>query len=265
MRKSILLFLALCAALGSLNARGTAAGRDFYQLKIYHLKNEQQELVVENFLQQAFIPALHRAGIAKVGVFKPVETTPAEAGKTPERLIYVFIPFPSYAKFDALEQTLEKDKKYLADGTGYLDAVLANPPYERIETILLNAFTGSTHFNLPVLNSPKKDRIYELRNYEGPTEKLHRNKVQMFNQGDEIGLFKKLNFNAVFYGQVIAGSRMPNLMYLTTYENLADRDAHWKAFFGDDHWKKLSAMTEYQGNVSRNESRFLYPVEYSDI
>jgi len=261
MRKSILFFLTLLFSINHLNAMEMAAGRDFYQIKVYHLKNEAQEKAVEDFLKQAYLPALHRAGIAKVGVFKPIP----EAGKPAEKLIYVFIPFSSYKEFSSLEKSLDKDQKYLEDGKTYLTAVLADPPYDRIETILLNAFTGSPSINLPRLSSPMKDRVYELRSYESPTEKLYWNKVEMFNKGDEIGLFKRLNFNAVFYGEVIAGSRMPNLMYLTTFENRADRDAHWKAFSSDDYWKKLSAMPQYKNNVSKNDTRFLFPVDYSDI
>ena len=37
----------------------------------------------------------------------------------------------------------------------------------------------------------------------------------------------------MFYASVLAGARMPNLMYMTTFENQAERDAHWKTF-GDD-------------------------------
>jgi hypothetical protein len=48
----------------------------------------------------------------------------------------------------------------------------------------------------------------------------------MFNEGGEIELFKRLNFNAVFYASVISGSRMPNLMYMTSYESKADRLAY---------------------------------------
>ena len=81
-----------------------------------------------------------------------------------------------------------------------------------------------------------KERVYELRSYEGHTEKISKNKIKMFNDGDEVGLFKRLNFNAVFYGEVVAGSRMPNLMYLTTFENHPDRDAHWKSFSADEYW-----------------------------
>ena len=117
---------------------------------------------------------------------------------------------------------------------------------------------------LPKLTGPKSERVYELRSYESPTEKIFINKVHMFNEGGEIALFKQLNFNAIFYSSVIAGSRMPNLMYMTSFENMADRDAHWKSFSAAPEWKKLSSMPEYQNNVSKNTIVFLRPTAYSD-
>ena len=235
---------------------------DFYQIKIYHLKTDTQEKTVDDYLQKAYLPALHRAGIAKVGVFKPVVS---ELATVTEKLIYVFIPLKSFNTILELDKKLSKDQQYAVDGKNYLDAVYSDTPYERLESIVLKAFEDAPNFMLPKLKSPMKERVYELRSYEAPTEKYFQNKVQMFNKGDEIGLFKRLNFNAVFYGEVISGSRMPNLMYLTTFENKADRDAHWKAFSADDYWKKLSAMPEYQHNVSKNDTKFVYPTDYSDI
>jgi len=58
---------------------------------------------------------------------------------------------------------------------------------------------------------------------------------------------------------------MPNLMYMTSFENMADRDAHWKNFGNDEYWKKLSAMPECQNNVSHIDIIFLRPVVYSDF
>jgi hypothetical protein len=243
---------------------GHAAKRDFYQIKVYHLKNEDQERKMDEFLKNAYLPALHRAGIKDVGIFKPViapETNPVAA----EKLIYVFIPFSSRDGFFDLDSRLKKDSRYLEDGGVYADAKYSEAPYERIETILLTAFEKNPHYGLPKLNSPKKERIYELRSYEGHTEKVSANKIKMFNEGDEVGLFKRLNFNAVFYAEVVAGSTMPNLMYMTTFENRADRDTHWSTFGKDEYWKKLSGLTEYQNNVSKNVTKFLYPTDYSDI
>lgn len=255
MKANILLTIAICSfAL-------LAQGRDFYQLKIYHLVNAQQSAQLDDFLRDAYLPALHRAGITPVGVFKPIGTP--QAGDTHK--VYVFIPYTSYGQFSALDALLEQDEFYQTAGEAYIRASYDAPPYERIETILLNAFVGSPHVQLPDLTSPKSERVYELRSYEGPTEAYYRNKVDMFNRGDEIGLFKRLGFNAVFYGEVIAGSRMPNLMYLTTFENKQSRDEHWEAFREDSYWKELSARPEYQHNVSRNQQIFLYPAEYSDI
>jgi len=84
----------------------------------------------------------------------------------------------------------------------------------------------------------------------------------MFNNG-EIDIFKKLNFNAVFYGQVIAGSTMPNLIYLTTFENMTERDAHWKAF--GPLYKPMADLPQYQNNVSKNVTTLCRPTDYSDI
>jgi len=263
MSKKVLTLFSLLLLIALAPHISTAAPKlDFYQLKIYHLSTADQETRVDQYLSKAFIPALHRAGISSIGVFKPI-TDPVKA--TEEKLIYVLIPFASRDDFFKLDARLQKDKQYLLDGADYLDAAYNLAPYNRIETILLDAFYKSPKYSLPQLSAAKKDRVYELRSYEGPTEKISANKIRMFNTGDEVSLFKRLNFNAIFYGQVVAGTAMPNLMYMTTFENRADRDKHWDAFTKDDYWRKLSAMPEYQHNVSKGNTWFLYPADYSDI
>jgi hypothetical protein len=177
----------------------------------------------------------------------------------------VFIPFKSLEMVTELSSKLKADVDYASAGAEYLDAAYNDPPYSRMETILLRAFPLAPQMQLPSLQSAKKERVYELRSYESPTEKKFENKVQMFNLGDEIGLFKRLNFNAIFYSEVISGSKMPNLMYMTSFENKAARDEHWKTFVSDPYWKNLSSMPEYQNNVSHIDINFLYPADYSDF
>ena len=229
----------------------------YYELKIYHLKTSAQEQRMENYLKGAYLPALHRAGIKNVGVFRPVE-------KDSLPVIYVYIPVRTLQVFSTLNNTLKKDKQYQVDGKDYLDASYDNAPYQRIQTILLRAFEGMPFPAVPELKSPKEERVYELRSYEGPTEKYYANKVQMFNKG-EVDLFKRLGFNTMFYSEVLAGSSMPNLMYMTCFDNKASRDDHWKAFSADSVWKRLSSMPEYQNNVSKNTITFLHPATYSDF
>jgi hypothetical protein len=255
---SIFIFLVVIAPLSAYSV----AKRYFYQIKIYHFSTTEQENRLDSYLSSAYLPALHRAGIESVGVFKPI---PDPATTPLEKLIYVLIPFSSKDAIFELNAKLAKDQSYQLAGAEYLAAAPNDPPYGRIETILLNAFEKSPKPMLPLLSGPKKDRVYELRSYESPTEKLAANKIRMFNDGDEIGLFKRLGFNAVFYGEVVAGSTMPNLMYMTTFNDRADRNKHWEAFGKDAQWKTLSALPEYQKNVSKNISLFLYPTDYSDI
>lgn len=236
------------------------AKREFYQLTVYHFKDETQGQVIENYLKEALIPALHRAGASKIGVFSSLANDTAL-----DKTIYVLLPLSELEFVTKIQSKLSADASYQSAGGTYLNTIYTNPPYTRMETILLQAFAMAPKMQVPGLTGAKKDRVYELRSYESATEKIFRNKVQMFNEGDEIGLFKKLGFNAVFYGEVMAGSKMPNLMYMTSFENMAERDAHWKAFVDDPYWKKLSSMPEYQHNVSHIDIIFLRPTEYSDI
>lgn len=254
----ITLFIIYFLCLGTVAV--AAPNRWFYELRTYRFATLDQQARTENYLQNALLPALHRANIKTVGVFKPVESDSA-FGKT----LIVLIPFHSLDEFQNLDEKLEKDDRYNADGKDYINAPYDNPPYARIEKTLLRAFSGMPQIGVPDLKTPVSERVYELRSYEGHTEKIYRNKVQMFNAGDEIGLFKRLGFNAVFYGEVLAGSTMPNLMYMTTFANQASRDEHWKAFGNDPQWKKLTGMAEYQHNVSKNVTRFFRPASYSDI
>jgi hypothetical protein len=234
--------------------------KEFYQVTIYHFTTAQQERSLDNYFEKALLPALHRNGISKIGIFKSLANDTVT-----DKTVYVFMPLKNLELVTSLQTKLDKDSIYKKAGAEYLNAVYTSPPYTRMEIILTEAFPLAPQMQLPKLNAAKNERVYELRSYESATEKIFDNKVRMFNEGDEIGLFKRLNFNAVFYSRVLSGSKMPNLLYMTCFESKADRDAHWKTFGEDPYWKKLSAMEEYQHNVSHIDIYFLRPTEYSDF
>jgi hypothetical protein len=239
---------------------GFAASRDYYQIQVFRLTGKVQEERVDNFLKNAYLPALHRAGIQKVGVFKPIESD-----TTSGKRVYVWIPFKSLDQFAEIQNVLAKDQSYQTKGIDFLGAPFDQAPFIRKESILLKAFPEAPEFFVPNHKTAPAERIYELRSYEGPTENLFRQKVKMFNEGGEIKLFKSLDFNALFYAEVISGSTMPNLMYLTTFSDMPAHDAHWEAFRAHPDWKTLSALPEYKNTVSKSVKLLLHPTDYSDL
>jgi hypothetical protein len=237
-----------------------AVSRDYYQIQVFRVNGKAQEEKVDNFLKNAYLPALHKAGIEKIGVFKPIETD-----TTSGKRVYVWIPFKSLNQFAEIQDKLANDQQYQNAGMDFLCAPFDQVPFLRKESILLKAFPDAPNYFIPNYNTPRSERIYELRSYESPTEKLFRQKVKMFNEGGEIKLFKKLEFNVVFNAEVISGSTMPNLMYLSTFANMPEHDAHWKAFGGHPEWKKMSGLDEYKNTVSKAVILLLHPTDYSDF
>jgi hypothetical protein len=243
----------------SVFAQSKKTEREYYQVTVYHFKTADQQQVIDNYLEMAYLPALHRKGISQAGVFTPLANDTAI-----DKKLYMILPVKSLQQAADLPAALLKDTVFQRAGKNYLDAVYSNPPYTRIEIILAYAFPKAPMMKLPVLSGPKQDRIYEFRSYESATEKLYYNKVQMFNDGGEVALFKRLNFNAIFYAGVIAGANMPNLIYMTSFENMTERDAHWKTFSADPEWKKLSSDPVYQKNVSKADITLMRATAYSD-
>ncbi len=239
-------------------AAGTSAstGREFYELRTYTLKNEQQQKLVEVYFRDAAIPALNRLGTKNVGVF--TELKPAVQTK-----LYVLIPYSSLDDFIMVQDKLAKDDVYQEAAKPYLAAPAEDPAYERIESSLLESFAHAPKLQVP----PDKPRIFELRRYEHATEGAGKKKLEMFNDAGEINIFKRLGFNPVFFGETLIGEARPNLIYMVTFDDMPAHDSHWKAFGSDAEWKKISTVPEYADAklVSHITSTFLSPAKCSQI
>jgi hypothetical protein len=232
--------------------------RDYYQLKIYRFEKADQEARLDRHLESAFLPALHRAGIQNVGVFKL-----RDEGNEERNVIFILIPFRSLDEFDALPGILRADGQYMQDARDYIESPHDNPPYTRIESILLKAFSETPRLTVPDPGSPRAGRVYELRSYQAATEQLYERKVEMFNQG-ESGLFRKLGFSPVFFGEVISSSDMPHLMYMTVHADTTAQKEHWAAFGSHPEWQEMVANERYRNTVSHIDRHLLYPTPYSD-
>jgi len=231
----------------------------YYEIKIYNVPQPGQAESVDKYLADALIPALHRNGIKNVGAFKPIEADTANFGK-----LFVFIPFETGEKYIGLDALLEKDAVYQGAAKSFINAPYDNPPFARYESIFMKAFKGMPQMKVPSFSTPAGERIYELRSYESPTEEKAAKKRDMFNDG-EIALFEKLGFNTVFCGQVLAGSHMPNLMYLTTFQDMKIHDEKWAGFGKHPDWIKMRDLEIYKNTVSKNTKYLLHPTSYSDF
>lgn len=89
----------------------------------------------------------------------------------------------------------------------------------------------------------------------------------MFNTAGEIDIFKRVGLTPVFFGETIIGALRPNLTYMLTYDDMAERDRNWKVFGSDPEWKRISAIPEYANAkiVSRITATFLVPTASSQI
>lgn len=225
-----------------------ATPKEYYKLIVYHFSNTAQEKKLDQYLSEHFLPLLHKNQFSKIGVFKPITNDTAK-----DKKILVLL---NHEKLEKLSQPLQWGLSEL----GSYD----QPIYTRYEQILLSAFKDMPKMKVPTNDISKSDRVFELRSYESPTESAYRNKVHMFNEGGEIKLFDELGFNAVFYADVLYGSTMPNLMYMTSFNSIESRNEHWKQFGESATWKRLSSMDFYKNNMSALHSYLLKSTVYSD-
>jgi hypothetical protein len=237
------------------------AQKDIYEIRVYSLKSEAQMMATDLYLKDSYMPAMHRMGIKNIGVFKPLANDTALT-----KQIWLIVPYPSLDKWHQAKSDLLNDAVYTASAKSFLDADTAHLPFVRVASTILEAFPDQIQL-IPTSLKSNPDALYELRSYESPTKELHLVKVDMFNAGGEVTLFKRLDFQAVFYADVLSGSRMPNLMYMVVFASAAARDEHWKAFGSSPEWKKISTDPKYRNNISVNhiDSYLMHRTTYSDL
>lgn len=237
-------------------AAGGQGGRMFYELRRYEIETPEQKTILDEFFAKAAIPALGRLKIAPVGVFYP------EKDPSP---IYVLIPHPSIASFLRLSQRLNEDQEFVQAGAAFIDAPADKPAYKSEETQLMIAFEGMPQIETPVTN---EGRVLQLRTYESPSKKTGLKKIEMFNTA-EIAVFRKVGLHPVFFGQTLAGTKMPNLTYMLGFKDAQEQQENWKKFGADPDWQKLRAMPEYMDKAILRKNGItnliLKPAAYSQI
>ena len=259
MKNSVAMAAAAASAnSGLLQAQGTAAGsaREYYLMRRYKLSSGPQGTAAGKYFQEALLPALGRLGLGPVGVM--ALTYGAETPTT-----FVIIPSTDLTKLAQLDLLLAQDDAFLKAAGAFWSVTAPMPPFDRVNSSLSVAFEGFPKLMVPA----KEPRILQLRTYESPTYAAHVRKVEMFHKG-EFDFFAQAGAKNVFFSDNLIGARGPSLTYMLAHKDLADMDAHWKAFGAVPGWVKLSHDPRYATDpptVSSVDNLVLTPAGYSQI
>ena len=246
------------ALTGPLSA-ASATTRSILELRWFHMRTnaENQMQRTTEFLRAA-APVLKRSGATQLGFFGSVI-----ADESP--FILSLSAFPSLAAMETAREKAATDKDYIQARDTY--NAMAGLGFERMESSLLRCFEGMPQVEPPPhTEGSAAPRVFELRMYESNNSFTLARKIKMFNEG-EIGIFKRLGMRPVFYGETLIGARMPNLVYMLGFDNLAAREKLWQAFGADPEWQKLRVQPGFSDaeNVSNISNSILRPLPFSDI
>lgn len=230
------------------------AKKEFLELRLYTVDEGEKRTRLDDFLGRAAVPAWNRIGIEPVGVFQMAD------GKRSD--LYVLLPHKSIESFATARKRLLADGEFLRAGAPFLDLPKNDPLYRRVESSLMLAFDECPKVEVPAKTAT---RIFQLRIYESHSVKKGQKKVEMFNAGGEIALFRRCGMRPVFFGETLVGAKIPNLTYMLVFENDEARKANWRKFITSPEWKRLSGMRVYKGTVSRITNIFLRPTPYSQL
>jgi hypothetical protein len=236
---------------------GQPAPRQYFELRRYHLLPGTKQRAFIDFVGNAAIPAMNRAGVSRVGAFTVVygENAPS---------LLLILAHQTLDTVVSLRERLASDAVYARAGASILDAPMSDPAYVRVESTLLRAFEAMPTLEPSAGAAAAMPRIFELRTYESHSDRAALNKLKMFNAG-EVPIFRRAGLTPVFFGETLIGAKMPSLIYMLTFSNMSARDAAWASFGQDPEWKTLSADPQYRDNVSAISDIILQPTAYSQI
>ena len=112
-KTSLLAATALSAKAINLTEEKSGLGnKSLYELREYELHFGTNENELHGYFQNALIPALNKAGVKNVGVFK--ETSKSEPTK-----VYLLIPYPSWEDFPSINFQVKNDADFKKASANY--------------------------------------------------------------------------------------------------------------------------------------------------
>ena len=228
--------------------------KQYLELRRYELGSADHQKVFEDFLGKAGVPAWNRLGIQPIGVFKMAANENFN--------LWVLLPHNSLESVVTSNTKILTDPRYQKAGKAVLNCSKDKPVYKRMESSLLLGFDHCPKAEVP---TKKDSRVFQLRIYESHNTIMAKRKIEMFNEGGEIALFRSTGLNPVFFGEAIVGDKMPNLTYMVGFDDTAAQKSAWDKFVKHPEWKKMSTDSYYKDTVSNITNLVLKPSSCSQI
>lgn len=242
-------------------ASAAAGGKQLLELRRYTFESNEKRNVFDQFLKSAAVPAINRAGIKPVGVFvmNQEENPKIEVEGS---ILYVLLPHDSFESMLTMVPKLADDWEFTDQAGVLLEAPKNDPLYKRYETQLMLGFDECPKVEVP---TTAKTRLMQLRTYESHNTERAIMKIHMFNEGGEIGIFRKCGMTPVFFGSSLAGTKLPNLTYMLSFEDEAAQKEGWNKFRVSPEWKALNGDETYKDTVSNITNIVVRPGAGSQI
>lgn len=198
-----------------------------YLLQTFHLRHGTQLARIHEYLSNWALPTLR-----KLHSGPQIALEALLAPHMPQ--VALILGFESMEQMWKLRGQLNEDEELQRAFEAWQEG--PEPPFERQHNTLLEATAYSPEIVVPE-TPPEKPRIFELRVYHSPTWRQLRALHERF-AGPEVQIFARVGVYPVFYSATIFGANMPNLTYLTPFDDLAAREKAWSAFAADPEWVK---------------------------
>jgi hypothetical protein len=220
----------------------------------FEVLNNARRGALETFLKNVIVPGLNKLGCRPIGVFRPRYGAHGSE-------VFMLVPHDTIESFLTVWDKLAATPAYQESANTEMDT----PHYKRMESSLMTAFANIPKVEVPEAIKGEKGRIFEIRRYESHNRLIGERKIEMFNEGGEIEIFRDVGLHPIFFGKTISGPLMPNLTYMLGFKDMEQRDRNWKQFSASPAWEKLKTNERYKGTVSAISDNILVPTNFSQI
>ncbi|MEO0453392.1 MAG: NIPSNAP family protein [Verrucomicrobiota bacterium] len=230
------------------------------ELRTYTCGTEAKRDTLMGLFDRALIPALNRQQI-RAGVY----ASSAELNQGEQKydtMLYTLLVHESFDSFLNAENKLLADQEYMQSSREVFEAPMDDPLYTECRSSLLYTFKTCPEV-VKVAQSP--DRIIQLRIYNSYTIERNAKKIEMFEGGGEIELFRNSGMPPIFFGHGLAGDQLANLTYMLSFDTMDQKKQAWKTFVDSAGWKKLKADPQYKDTANKITNVLMRPSKNSQF